>query len=78
MVDDISDDALGKRGKVRSVLIREAFFSRTDFVKIKFVGLSFQNTCTIPNLLECVPMYQKGVNLYDPKFSNDILNLKSY
>jgi hypothetical protein len=35
--------ALGKRGELRSVWIWKAFFS-TDFMKIKFVELSPQNT----------------------------------
>lgn len=43
-VDDISHCAVGKRDELRSILICEVFFSRTDFMKIKFAGLSFQNT----------------------------------
>lgn len=46
-------------------------------MKINFAEL-FQNTWTIHNLLDFVSMYQKSVNLYDIKFSNEILNLKSY
>ena len=45
-------------------------------MKIKFAELSFQNTLIIHNFLEF--LYQKSVNLYDIKFSNDILNLKFY
>lgn len=46
-------------------------------MKIKFAEL-FQNTWIIYNLLEFMSMYQKNINLYNTKFSNDILNLKFY
>lgn len=77
MEGDNSNCALGKRGEVRSVLICKAFFSRADFMKIKFTELSSQNMWIIPDLLEFVSMYQKNLNLYDTKFSNGILNFKS-
>lgn len=77
MESDISNRALDKRGELRSVLICKAFFSRADFMKIKFADLSSQNTWIIHDLLEFVSMSQKSVNPYDIKFSNDILNLKS-
>lgn len=76
-VGDISNHALGKRGELRSVLICKALFSKADFMKIKFAELSSQNIWIIHDLLEFMSMYQKSVNLYDIKFSNDILNLKS-
>lgn len=43
-VDDISHCALGKRDELRSAVICKVFFSGTDFMKIKFAALSFQNT----------------------------------
>lgn len=75
MVGDSSNHALGKRGELRSILICKALFSKTDFMKIKFAELSSQNIWIIHDLLASV--YQKSVNLYDIKFSDDILNLKS-
>lgn len=44
MVDDTSNRAVGKWGELRSVLVCKAFFSRADFMKIKFAELSSQNT----------------------------------
>lgn len=43
MVDDTSNCDVGKRGKLRSVLMCKAFFSRANFMKIKFAELSSQN-----------------------------------
>lgn len=76
MVDETSNCAPGERDELRSVLICKAFFSRADFMKIKFAELSFQGTQGIPDQLEFVSVYLKSANLYDIKFSNDVSNLK--
>lgn len=50
---------LGKRHELRSVLSYKAFFSRPDFMKVKFAKLSSQNIWLIHDLLKFVSIYQK-------------------
>lgn len=74
MSGDTADCTLGKRGESRSCGAWKASYCRADFMEIRFVVLSGQNTEMIHGGLECRSAYQKSRHL-KAKFPADSLHL---